>query len=84
MNSDVWVTHFVETDNALVHFVPQDDLEVDAMHEACGKLRFPLFIVNAQDIHSVPALMVALAEAMKFPDGPDSGPWWLRSDVSYD
>lgn len=73
MNREFWMEHFTGTDNPLVHFIPQDDLEVDAMHEACGKLGFPLFIVNAQDIHSVPALMVALSEAMKFPDGPDSG-----------
>ena len=73
MNSEMWAIHFRGTDNPLVHYIPQGALEVEVMHEACNRLRFPLFRVNAEGIHSVPALMAELADAMKFPDGTDSG-----------
>lgn len=65
--TEFWRRHLIGVENPLVHFVPPDWLNSKIIQEASSELGFALFSIDAQHLHSVPALMDAFAGAMNFP-----------------
>jgi RNAse (barnase) inhibitor barstar len=65
--SEFWRRHLIGVENPLVHFVAPNCLDLKIIQEAGSELAFALFSIDAQHLHSVPALMDAFAEAMNFP-----------------
>jgi hypothetical protein len=65
--SEFWRRHLIGVENPLVHFVPPNCPDLTIMQDVSSELGFALFSMDAQHLHSVPALMDAFAAAMNFP-----------------
>jgi hypothetical protein len=81
-----WHRHLAGVENPLVHFLPSNCLDVEALEKASGELGFAFFLIEARHVQSVSALIDAFAKAMNFPSS--SGRNWdalldLTRDLSW-
>jgi RNAse (barnase) inhibitor barstar len=65
--SQFWQQHLVGVENPLVHFVPSNWLNAEALAQASSNIGFALFLIDARNVQSESALMEAFAKAMNFP-----------------
>lgn len=62
-----WAEHLAAVDNPMIHWLPEQLKDREAIAIATGDLGFATFVIDAASIRSTVDLFDALAEAMNFP-----------------